>query len=104
MAEAEFLEESFGGFLPARVKNKTSASCSLIWGMFVSLIIQANNSLQPCLLGILEQRPTGTFPCRAEIGQCWCLKAECRIKSCFKKQAIKVALRKLVTLLNGWVH
>lgn len=104
MAEAEFLEESFGGFLPARVKNKTSASCSLIWGMFVSLIIQANNSLQPCLLGILEQRPTGTFPCRAEIGQCWCLKAECRIKSCLKKQAIKVALRKLVTLLNGWVH
>lgn len=36
-------------------------------------------------------------------GSIWCLEAESRIKSFLKKQAIKVALRKLITLLNGWV-
>lgn len=37
-------------------------------------------------------------------GSIWCLEAESRIKSFLEKQAIKVALRKLVILLSGWVE
>jgi len=79
----------------------------LIWGIIVNLISWANNFLQPCLLEILEQRLSGTLSPvmlrSGSAGSIWCLEAERRIKSFLKKQAIKVALRKLVTLLSGWV-